>query len=83
MKRLSLAALFLSACASPRVTQIPCHAWDLRSNEVRNITLQALAPPEFICGERICYGHTKGQQAGICYFGCPDDWLPDFCEAYR
>lgn len=83
VRLLSLSALLLAACASaPKPRYVECHAWD-RKGDIRMLTLEALAPAEFICGERICYGRTQGQQAGVCYYGCPDDWLPAFCEGYK
>jgi hypothetical protein len=79
---LPLAALLLVSCSSaphvPRVVgAIPCHEW-YGGKEVRVLTLDALAPPEFICGERICYS-----DQGACFYNCPDSWMPAFCEGYR
>lgn len=81
LKVLSLAALLLLGCAGrmhgPEINTVTCLGW-AGSGESRIITVEALAPPEFICSERICYG-----TSGMCYYGCPESEMPAFCEHYK
>lgn len=79
MRLFALAALLLSGCVTPgTVTEWPCYSWE-GHGEVRLLQLDALEPPEFICSERICYGRT-GPQAGRCYYGCPEERMPEYCK---
>jgi hypothetical protein len=79
-------SLLLVGCVSSRpvvVTEWPCRDWN-DSSQVRMIPIQDYAPPRFICSERICFGGNPDRtQVGPCYYGCPEDRMPKYCEDYR
>jgi len=87
VKRLAFSAVLLTACSQAPVLNSTadirywdCVSWD-GGGDVHRIPITDFAPLSFRCGERICYGRGPGRvQAGQCFYGCPDERLPEYCK---